>query len=230
MRELTEQIEEAKQDLERLRPSTGERVWEITGLAAQGEFRRVYKQEQLSFFGKQEFIVLMNGYVDQFMSGDFGLKVSDLFGGGLRQRLQLPEEVSAEQAEKMVDENEAMIRAISKLVDKIPGFQMEIIILALGVPRDDRTVVAETLRGPVYRGGLTDDQGFGILETFIIQNAKAIRDFFAEKATHLYEVAQRELSDPNQKSDGSESESEASGDTPGSTLSTTSSQDIPANV
>ncbi len=234
MQDITKQIQESQEALEALKPSTGEIVWSVTTFDNDGNpgFTRAYRQMQLSFFGKQKFITMMNSYLDRFIKGEFGVTVGDLFGGAsqMRERLKLPSEVNAESAERMVSDQQQMITAISKLVDILPGFQMNIILLALGVPDDDAPAVKATLEGPVYRGGLDDDQAFLILETFIRQNAKAIRDFFAERAPKLYRTAQAELSDPNQTSDGSENVVEASGGTPGSMPSPTSSPVTPVSA
>lgn len=234
--DITETVREQVADSEAasswLNPDYEHITWQVEGADAHGtHVVRQYVQEELSFFLKQDFIVLMNRYLDQFIGGEFGLSMKDLFEGDLRQRIQIPDKVDPEVVQKSIEENIGMIQAIIKIIDKIPGFQHDIVVIALGIPEEERKWALRVLRGPISRGGLTDDQGFLILKTFITQNARAIRDFFESKGRDLMEHAQREIlgedsetsSDEPEEEEKTETEEAAAEpeDSPGGTPSST---------
>jgi hypothetical protein len=175
----------------------------------------------LSFFEKQDFITLMGGYFDRFAEGEFGISLKEIFGEDVRKQMgEIPTEVSANQAEQIIGDNADLIKAVVKVANTLPDLQLKIIMIALGVPPNERAFVGEILRGPVWRGGLTDDQGFEILHIFITQNAKAIRSFFAQKGRELVDHFREEVLP---------TEADQNGDSPGSTPSSTSAVE-PASI
>lgn len=186
MKDITQTIEESKEASEAINPNGTKRVWHVEGPDGNGvHTERQYTQEELSFFNKQDFVTLINGYVDRFISGELGISLKDLFSGDMRAKVQIPTEFTPEQAESMVSENAEVIEAVIKAINQIPGLQKDIMVLALGVPGGEAPWFKETIGGPVYRGGLTDEHGFDILKTFITQNAKPLQDFFVEKGRDL---------------------------------------------
>lgn len=250
MRDITSEVAASREAAEALSPSEEIRVWHVKGADANGvEVERQYIQEQLSFFGKQELITLLNSYVDRFISGEFGELLSQLFVGGdaratLRDRIEIPTEFNAEIAEGMVKENAGMIRSIIKAVNELPGLQQEIMMLSLGVPSNERKWATAIITGPVSRGGLDDEQGFDILATFVSQNARHLRSFFVERGRAFVDHVQRELfpetvkeqateqatePDPVEKSTSEQPEMDQDSDTPGGTPLSTSSQAIPVS-
>lgn len=194
MREITKEIQNSEDALKAMIPDVPHRIWHVHLRDADGvEWDLRYVQSELSFFEKQDFTTLIGRYFDRFAEGEFGIGIKDIFSDDLRTKIAIPTEVTPEAAEKMVDENTGLIKAIIKVVNELPDLQMKIILIALGVPPKERKAVAESLRGPVWKGGLTDDQGFDILKTFISQNAVAIRDFFLKRARDLVDHFQNEV-------------------------------------
>lgn len=194
MKEITKQIAESEDALKAMLPEKPHRIWYLHVVDADGvEWDLRYVQSELSFFEKQDFTTLIGKYFERFADGEFGISIKDLFSDEIRTQIRIPTEATPEVAERLVEENASLIKAIIKVVNELPDLQMEIILIALGVPTNERPAVAKTLRGPVWKGGLTDEQGFDILKTFITQNAVAIRDFFLKKARDLVEHFQDEV-------------------------------------
>lgn len=215
MRDITKEIKDSDDALNAILPEGPWRVWEIRGVDAKGtEHVKRYVQSELSFFEKQDFTTLIGSYFERFAEGEFGIGIKDLFSDEIRSQIAIPTDVSAEDAEQMVEDNAGLIKAIIKVVNELPDLQLKIMMIALGVPPNERKFISEILRGPVVRGGLTDDQGFDILKLFITHNAVVIRDFFLKRARDLVEHAQAELFPPEQEESPSDS---TSGGTPSST-------------
>lgn len=194
MKDITKQIEESQDAMRAMLPPTPHRVWEISGVDAHGTERTLrYVQSELSFFEKQDFTTLLGGYLERFSEGEFGISIKELFSEETRAQIKIPTDVDAGQVDEMLDSNIGLIKAIIKVVNQLPDLQIKIMMIALGVPENEQPFVSQVLRGPVWKGGLTDEQGFDVLKTFVSQNAVALRDFFLEKAVDLWEHAQREL-------------------------------------
>lgn len=230
MREITEQIRESQDAAEAIQSSVPHKAWVLEGIDGNGQARQIeYTQAELSFFEKQQFMTLLTEFVDKFISGELGISLQQLFEGDLRKRVQIPTEFTGEQAENLLNENAGIIQAIIKVVNALPNLQQEIFLLALGVPRNEREFARQIMIGPVHRGGLTDDQGFEILKTFMTQNAKAIRTFFEERGADLVAHFRREVLEETVDSTVEEEETKTSLDegTPGGMPLSTSSPAIP---
>jgi hypothetical protein len=224
MQEITDQIEKSADAVEAFEPGAATRQWVVSGRDGNDNpHERTYIQEELGFFPKQQFIVLASQFVDRFVSGDLGISMKDLFSGDLRKTVAMPTEFSPEEAANKIESNTEMIRSVIKVVQQLPDLQIEIIMLSLGVPRNERDWAREVMTGPVSRGGINDEMGFDILKTFITQNAKTLIDFFAEKGRDLVNHAQRELGLMDQEpEEEKEAKTESpSGATPGGTPSST---------
>lgn len=219
MKDITQDIQDSESALKAMLPGEAHLVWELNGIDAHGgEHTLRYVQSELSFFEKQDFITLLGGYIDRFANGEFGIDLKDLFSGDLRSQVSIPTDVSAEDAQKAIEENAELIKTLLKVVNSLPQLQVNLMLLALGVPPNERDFVSEILRGPVWKGGLTDDQAIVILKTFISQNAGPIRDFFSQKGQELVEHFQKEVLDKSTE------EKSPSGDTNGGTPSSTTPQ------
>lgn len=225
--EVREQIDQARNASEMLRPATHDvRYWKIEGLDGDGQMReRVYAQEVLSYFGKQDFYSLMTDFFDRFISGEFGVKVKDLWESDLRKNIgSIPTQATPEEAQRLIDENIEMIRAFFKVIQRLPGLQQEILLLALGVPEGEQNWAKQTMSGPLSRGGLDDDTAFDMLKTFISQNAQPIKDFFVEKGADLLDHARKEILGEDSETSEEEQQTKVDDqgpDTPGGTPSST---------
>lgn len=207
-----------------LRPREDARFWKLVGLDGSGQvINRTYTQEVLSYFGKQDLYTLLTDFFDKFISGEFGIKVKDLWESDLRKNMgQITTEASPEQAQRLIDENLEMIKAVFRIVQRLPGLQQEIFVLALGVPENEQDWAKKTMAAPLSRGGLDDDTAFEILKTFVSQNAQPIKDFFSEKGMDFLDHARREiLGEASETSEETEPPTTEGPDpdTPGGTLS-----------
>lgn len=154
------------------------------------QVRREYQQAELGFLPAQRFFMMVNKKLKGFVDGEFGVTIGELFGGGgdLRQQMKMPDELSETAVNDAVSQNEPLIRAFFTLVEMMPDLQMDIIALSLGVPRGEANWFRNAIEEPPARGGLTIDEGFELLEYFVIQNAGALRRFFTKKGRNLVEV------------------------------------------
>ena len=120
--------------------------------------------------------------------------------------------------DSVIEENQAIIDVVFKLVEIAPDFQLDVIALSLGVHPRRVEWFKEAISDPPHRGGLTITEGFDILKTFIRQNASEIRDFFVDEATSLVKEFRLAV--------GMEDEEGESDSSTGGTPSSTTSQDI----
>jgi hypothetical protein len=200
MQDITEQIKESQDAADAIVPGS-QRAWKLESRDSDGNpVERQFVQEELGFFPKQEFLNLLSDEVDKFVKGDYGIKLGELFKGGVREKLAPPDltgasdEAKAEAVNSVLENNIEMINAFLHLMRVLPELQKDIIALALGTPRGrERDWFKWAIAEPPSRGGLTDDTAFEILKIFVRQNAKAIRSFFEEKATELVEEVQKAL-------------------------------------
>lgn len=136
-----------------------------------------FVQKPLSFFQKLEVFSILGSALDKAMAGPDGLTVSDLFDG--------PSSLGEELTENNFKDADTFVRAISKLVQFAPDLLSQLFLVVLSVPRGARTSVKIVMELPPDEGGLSDDQGFGILNTFIDQNWDVMVDFFKARIVPL---------------------------------------------
>lgn len=186
----TEQIAQSRQAIEALEPSVAPRElrFEWTDPAGQ-PIERVYIQAQLGMFPTQEFTTRISEILDSFVQGEMGMKIGDLFRGGL----SMPVTMDEGAVNSIVDENMELIKAFFKLLQVLPDLQLDIICLSLGVPRAERAWAKLQLQEPPHRGGLTVEDGFDLLEVFIKQNAPLVKDTVVGKAQSLVKVFRLEV-------------------------------------
>jgi hypothetical protein len=197
MRDVTEQLQESQAAIMAVEgTSVPKRAWEVKGEDRDHNMiERTYIQEELSFYQVQDFANIGTSYVQKFINGELGVSLKEIFTGDLKQRVQMPsmDDVNAESAEKLIDENTDLILGIIKAINKIPELEMQIMLLSLGVPIGEQKWAETILRGPVSRGGLTRQQGFDLLLTFIKQNTQAVVDFFSQQGREFVEAARKEI-------------------------------------
>lgn len=240
METITQQIQEAQEAIEAIEPA-GKfppreivfRGWILPSGQVLEEKR--YVQDKLGMFPVQEFTTITTTILNNFLQGDMGIRIGELFRG----EVQMPSDFSPESADKVVQDNIELIKAFVKLVEIFPDYQKDIIALSLGVRRGEREWFKDCISEPPHRGGLTVEEGFDLLTVFIQQNAKLIRRVAVGKAqdlveTFMLEVMEREPAQKEETETSSTDQTPApvqvEPPTPGSTPSSTSSQDIPVNA
>lgn len=142
-----------------------------------GDLQMTFVQKPLSFFQKLEVFSVLGSALDKAMSGPDGLTLSDLFDG--------PAKAGAELNERNFRDADTFVRAIAKLVQYTPDLLADLYLIVLGVPKGSRPVVKTIMEMPEDDGGLSDDQGFQILDTFVDQNWEVMTDFFSERIMPL---------------------------------------------
>lgn len=138
-------------------------------------FDKTYVQKPLSFFGKTEFVRIVGKAIDAALSGEDGTSVTQLIGVGSLNDLS---------------QADVFIKALARLAEYAPDLLKSAYMISLGVPRHERDVVSAILDMPQddeAGGGLSDDDGFAIMETFVAQNAKALSDFFTVRLRKIVE-------------------------------------------
>lgn len=232
----TQKQRAAIEALEPTRPANAmpvQRVFQWT-LPNGNAVQKAYVQAELGLFPAQDFGLLVTEIVESFTKGDMGMKIGDLFRG----QIDMPSQFTGEAVNTLVDENMALVQAFVKLIQTVPSLQLNILCLSLGVPRLEREWAKSQMQEPPHRGGLSVDDGFELLSTFISQNAVLLRETFVGKAKELVEQFQMEVlqmepanSSPSTDStESSELQPQEDEPSPGSTPSSTSSLPIPESV
>jgi hypothetical protein len=141
------------------------------------EHIQVYAQKPLSFFGKMELFSLLGSAVDKALK-DGDVSVSDLFD---RPQVRDLSSISANE----VKEADLFVKAVAKLVEFAPDFLKDLYCVILAIPKGEREYAKMLMEAPEDEGGLSDDEGIDILNTFIDQNWEAMVDFFGKKIMPL---------------------------------------------
>jgi len=167
----------AEEQLETIAPSVAERT---VYLGVEPEVL-TFVQKPLSFFGKLEFFSVMGKALDKAMSGDEGLSLSQLF--------EVPER-SADGSLRPNDFKEAdvFVKGLTKIAEQAPEVLLDLYCVILAVPRGSRDYVKDLMQESSEEGGLSDDDGFGILETFLAQNWEVMNGFFRDRIPALMET------------------------------------------
>jgi len=164
---------EPKDSTEVLVPSEEERRITI----GQGDYVFEFTQRPLSFFQKLEVFSVLGRALEKSMSGPDGLTLSELFEG--------PAPLEANLSATNYRDADTFVKAIAKLVQYTPELLAELYCVILAVPRGQRGLVTEVMELPEAEGGLSDEDGFGILETFVDQNWNVMVDFFNNRVIPL---------------------------------------------
>jgi hypothetical protein len=138
----------------------------------------VYTQKPLSFFQKMEVFAVLGSALDKAISGPSGLNVEDLMG--VRER-------GADLTERDYADAQVFLKAIARLVQYAPDLLADLYVILLSVPRQERVFVQSMMELPEDEGGLSDEDGLQILETFVDQNWDVMVDFFKERITPLFQ-------------------------------------------
>jgi hypothetical protein len=128
-----------------------------------------YVQTPLSFFEKGEFFGIVMQTLDEALERGFDLEgIAKLFGPNVLEDFRAGQLDVSQISGGFENLLTLFTRVFALVPDKLP----EAYTIMLGAPPERR----EQLAG-ILRTSLTDDIGFGILDTFIEQNADDIVDF-----------------------------------------------------
>ena len=136
-----------------------------------------FTQRTLNFFQKLEVFSLLGGALNKAMSGPDGITISEILEG--------PSGVGSTLTESNLREADTFVQAIAKLIQYAPDLLADLYMVILAVPRGQREVVKGIMESPVEEGGLSDEDGVAILETFVDQNWDVMLDFFKQRVLPL---------------------------------------------
>lgn len=212
--------EEEEDPLEILEPKAEPHVWIIGKPPEKGgepdEWSR-YVQRPLGYMARMRFFALVSGTVAKAMKegGGVSLGGADFLStdGSLRDR--------AEQLTSSDFEDAGSFMALAlQLIGYAPDFLIECYAIWLDVPPQERNwfrrVLNQSYDPDHNRWGITDEQGLEMVEVFIDQNYKDIREFFSGKLPALARRVQER-----------EREIKATTSTNGAALKSTSDQSRP---
>lgn len=222
-KDVERRVEREREIIEDLSPeATVKRVFLVT--MPDGNERRVeYVQATLGLFPTQEFLMMMQRIIKDFMNGKYGITVGDLFAvSGDEIRNRLPENFDSDSIDGVFRENESIISAVLNAIEIVPGFEQDVIALSLGVHPDERERFKKLISDAPHRGGLTIDEGVDIIKVFIRQNVRSIRRFLERQTREIYDEIVGLLA-PKEKMETESKPIEPSTSSPGSTPSSTSS-------
>lgn len=144
-----------------------------------GQNEAVYIQQKISFFNKLELFSYIGDAIDKATSGEDGISVNEILGGG----------VTIQNANQLEFDN--WVRGLAKLAQYVPDIVQKVFCIALNVPKHDRPWAITVMSQPAENGGLSDDEALEILATFVDQNGKDLKDFFSEKVRKLATQVQK---------------------------------------
>lgn len=156
-----------------IEPSTPER-WQVIG---KDDYALKFVQKPLSFFGKLDFFSVLGKALDTAMSGEDGISLAEMFE-------ELPDDPAEMRAQDLKDQA-TFVRGLAKLVAYAPEMFADVYCVILAVPKGRREMVKQLMSAPESEGGLSDEDGVGILDTFIDQNWEVLLDFFKGPAKRL---------------------------------------------
>lgn len=151
-----------------------------TYIVGKGDHQVKLTQAPLSYFAKIEWFALLSETIDVAMSGDEGMTFS-----GMLSQLKVNRGEATTLSLGDFADADVFIRGILKITRNAPEFLAESYCIWLGVARGNRAYVKQLMNAPVEDGGLSDDDGIGVVQTFLDQNMDAIESFFSEKIPAL---------------------------------------------
>jgi hypothetical protein len=166
------EAEEEIDTLDAIVPKAEPRTWNI----GPEDMRRTFVQKPLSFIGKMQWFSLTGEVLDKALTGDSAMSLNGLFSAPGR-----PGQFRAEDFR----DADTFVQAISKLLSAAPNFLLDSYLIWLNVPDYDQEIVKELMKLPPDEGGLSDDDGIGIIETFLDQNYDALASFFGDRLGQL---------------------------------------------
>ncbi len=167
-------------------PKKEPKTWTVGPEGAQ----RQYVQRPLGFLAKMQWFSLVGEVLDKALSGEQGISLNNLFSA--------PDTRSGSLGIQDFANADTFVQAVGKLLVYAPDFLEKSYCIWLSVPDYERDLVKELMALPPEQGGLTDDDGIEIIETFIDQNYEALDSFFREKLGILRRRVQDRQNERNQ--------------------------------
>jgi hypothetical protein len=147
-----------------------------------GDYAQAWVQKPLSFFNKMDFFACVGKALDNALKS--GLSVDVLIEAA--DGVDIDDDMKAD----------AFAQAIVKLVQEAPEVLPELFCIVLGVPRSKREATKVIMELPEDEGGISDEQGFEIIDTFVEQNGALMRDFFRDRiAPRIQKMRNRRAED-----------------------------------
>lgn len=153
-----------KEELDILDPKAPTKDWTFTD----GDTTMTYTQKPLTFFGKIEFFSLVGDTVDKLNTEENPLNITELFGA--------------------TASFDSLVAVLARVAGQAPEALQEAYCIFLAVPGGERLWVKNRLEND-----LSDEDGMGILELFIDQNADELKSFFDVKGKSLLAKAQKKF-------------------------------------
>jgi len=177
---IREEKDKAREVLEQIQPSAKPRQWTIGPESMQ----RTYTQKPLGFLAKMQWFALVGDVLDKALSGENALSINNLFEGPVGRNTQSLQAADFREADMFV-------QAVGKLLSVAPDFLVNSYCIWLNVPEYEHDLFAELMRLPAEDGGMSDEVGMEIIETFLDQNYQALADFFVERLGKLQRRASK---------------------------------------
>lgn len=164
----TKDEKDADAVLETLQPSAEPREWT---LGTEDTAIRTYTQKPLSYMRKMQFFALVGSTIRQALAVSGEGSLNDIIGPAMGGRSDTLSPTDFRDAE-------SFIAVASSLAVYVPDFLEDAYLIWLNVPIQERKWAKDTMSLPEDEGGLSDEDGIGIIKAFIEQNWTAITDFF----------------------------------------------------
>jgi len=169
---MTPALAQQKSTLDKIVPNKDNKTWVIG--AGEQEIKLV--QKPLSYFAKIEWFGLL---------GDTLNRAAQYGGMNLSSIITSPERRENLLSMTDVQDAETFLQIILRLVGAAPEFLLESYCIWLGVPRGSRTYAKAIMMLPEEEGGFSDEAGLMVAQTFLDQNAEALRDFILKRVPTL---------------------------------------------
>lgn len=174
-----------EEQAEALEPSKATRTVTI----GVGDYAETFTQRPLSFFGKMQLMSLIGQGLDRATAGPDGLKMSELFDTDAITQDPKTGKFSIQG----MDDTQLMFQILAKVAAEAPELMLEMYCIFLGVPGGSRPRVKAIMQLSEEEGGLSDEDGMGILETAIDQNWEVVLSFFSERVMPMVKQLQGKL-------------------------------------
>lgn len=132
-----------------------------------------FVQRPLSFFGKMDLFAVLGGVMNRAMSGPDGVTLGEIIDS-------MP---SGDV--KDIRDADVFARGAARLAMMAPDAIGDLICVLLAVPRGQREYVKEVMGLPEGQGGLSDEEGMGILRRGVDQNWEVLVAFFTHQVADL---------------------------------------------
>lgn len=153
--------------VEILAPSAATRT-QVIGV---DDYTFTFEQKPLSFMGKMQLFGVLGSALDKVIGKDGqGVSIADL--------LEVPERGDGGFSPDDFKDADTFVRALSRLVSYAPETLGDLYCILLAVPMGQRATIKRIMELPEDEGGLSDEDGVGMLRTFVAQNWDVMVDFF----------------------------------------------------